>query len=431
MQTDILIIGAGASGLAAAYELSLVNKKLVVLEAKNRPGGRIHSVKDKHFNQIVETGAEFIHGKLPITLRLLDKAGIKYHSVRGKMWEIEKGELKKTDDFIEGWGRLIKKLRALEKDMSIKEFLDENFPGEKDKPLKDSVIHFVQGYDAAEITKASSLALREEWENEDDSQERIDNGYMELVNFLSDETKKRGNDILFSRIVKTIHWEKGNAEIITTTNERFIASKVLITIPLGVWQAESEEGFISFTPDLREKKEAAQKMGFGAVIKINFQFHNQFWEEEIKNKFTDAGFIFSDAEIPTWWTQNPQKNGILTGWLAGPNAFKLKDTRKEVLFEKAIHALAYIFSVNENFIKQKLVAWHITNWTADLFIRGAYSYATLDTHWAKNILRQPVAQTLYFAGEALYDGTEYGTVEGALASGIEMAREIIIESKQQ
>src|SRR5687767_13305968 len=95
-ETDILIIGAGAAGLAAAYELSLVNKRLIILEAENRAGGRIHSIRDDRFAQIVETGAEFIHGELPVTLRLIEKAGLSSHSAKGKMWEIENGEIKKN-----------------------------------------------------------------------------------------------------------------------------------------------------------------------------------------------------------------------------------------------------------------------------------------------------------------------------------------------
>ena len=136
MQTDILIIGAGASGLAAAYELSLVDKKLVVLEARNRIGGRIHSVADHRFEQIIETGAEFIHGKLPVTLELLKKAGIKHHSIKGKMWQIENGEIKKTGEFIVGWNKLMSHLRELKTDIPIKEFLNQHFPDEKDNLLK-------------------------------------------------------------------------------------------------------------------------------------------------------------------------------------------------------------------------------------------------------------------------------------------------------
>ena len=426
IQTDILIIGAGAAGLAAGHELSLVNKKIAVLEAKDRIGGRIYSIEDDRFGQIVEAGAEFIHGKLPVTFSILDKAKIKYHSVGGNIWEVENGEICKKKDFITGWDKLMKELRSLEKDIPFSEFLETYFPGNEDEDLKASAIKFVQGYDAADTDKVSSLALLHEWENQDDDhQERIDKGYAALMNFLAGEIKKRANDIFTKAVVKTIKWQKGKVEVITTDDRQFVASKVLITIPLGVWQAEDEEGNISFLPELPEKKQAAKKMGFGAVIKINLQFQDNFWEERVANKMKGAGFIFSDAAIPTWWTQQPIKNGMLTGWLAGPKAMELKDAGEEEIFEKTLQVLAYIFGVDENFIKKELVAHYITNWTADIFTRGAYSYPTLDTHWAKGVLLQPVEQTLYFAGEALYKGSETGTVEGALASGIEVARNII------
>jgi monoamine oxidase len=425
-ETDILIVGAGASGLAAAYELSLVNKKLIVLEAQNRAGGRIHSIRNDRFAQVVETGAEFVHGELPVTLRLIKKAGISSHPAKGKMCEIENGEIKRNE-LIVHWSRVIKKLKALETDIPIVDFLEKEFPSEKDTELKEAILKFVQGYDAADPEKASVFALREEWENEDNEEQRVNDGYIGLVNFLIKEIKNRGNNIFLSEAVKQITWQKGKAEAITRSNEVFIASKVLITIPLGVWHAVGEEGSISFTPELTEKKSAANKMGYGAVAKLNFQFKNQFWEEETPNKFRDAFFIFSDAEIPTWWTQEPVKNGLLTGWLAGPPAMQLKNTTEKEIYIKAINSLAYIFDIDKNFIEERLVAYHITNWTANTFIRGAYSYATLDTHWAKNVLAEPLEQTLYFAGEALYNGKETGTVEGALASGIEVAREMIAD----
>jgi len=428
MQTDILIIGAGASGLAAAYELSLADKKLVVLEARNRIGGRIHSVADHRFEQIIETGAEFIHGKLPVTLELLKKAGIKHHSIKGKMWQIENGEIKKTGEFIVGWNKLMSHLRELKTDIPIKEFLNQHFPDEKDKELRDSVIKFVEGYDAADASRASSLALLDEWENEDDHEERIDNGYLQLMHFLEEKIKEKGNDIFLSRVVKNISWQKDRVVVNTTNDEQFVASKVLITIPLGLWQAEEKEGYISFAPALAKKRQAAQKMGFGTVVKIVFQFHNQFWEEETPNKLKDARFIFSDAFIPTWWSQHPVKNGMLTGWLAGPKAMELKDATKDEMLEKGLQSLSYIFGVGKLFIEKKLVAHSIVNWTVEPFTYGAYSYATLDTKWAKKVLGEPIEETLYFAGEALYDGTEAGTVEGALANGIEVARNIIAQS---
>ena len=141
--------------------------------------------------------------------------------------------------------------------------------------------------------------------------------------------------------------------------------------------------------------------------------------------------FFSDAKLPTWWTQEPVKNGLLTGWLAGPSAMQLTNATEMEIYTTAIDSLAYIFSVDQNFIEERLIAYYITNWTSEPFTRGAYSYATLDTHWAKELLAKPLEQTLYFAGEALYDGTEAGTVEGALANGIEVARRMITDETNE
>ena len=160
---------------------------------------------------MVEAGAEFIHGDLQVTLRLLKNAGIRTHAAKGKMWEVEKGQISRTRDFIEGWDKLMKELKALKNDLPIQDFLEQHFSKEKDKELKDSVIQFVQGYDAADATKASSFALRDEWENEEGKQRRVSGGYGSLLNFLADETRKKGNDILLAKSGKNHSLGKGQS----------------------------------------------------------------------------------------------------------------------------------------------------------------------------------------------------------------------------
>src|SRR5437588_8014788 len=98
---DVLIIGAGACGLMAAHELSKAGKKVTIIEARNRIGGRIHTVHDDSFLLPVEAGAEFIHGEFPLTISLLKEAGINYYELEGKMFSFRNGELYKSKDFIE------------------------------------------------------------------------------------------------------------------------------------------------------------------------------------------------------------------------------------------------------------------------------------------------------------------------------------------
>jgi monoamine oxidase len=136
------------------------------------------------------------------------------------------------------------------------------------------------------------------------------------------------------------------------------------------------------------------------------------------------GFLFSDAPVPTYWTQLPDKTPLLTGWVAGPGAEQLKGRSDPEILDETIHSLSLIFKWNVERLKKEIVASRVINWSADPFSLGAYTYATIDTPKSRKILSAPVDNTLFFAGEALYDGPEMGTVEAALANGRAVAEEI-------
>jgi monoamine oxidase len=96
MKNTVLIIGAGAAGLMAARTLSNAGKTVTVLEARNRTGGRIHTLSDTLFFKHTELGAEFVHGNLPVTLKLFKEAKINYRSANAEMWRYENGNFEKT-----------------------------------------------------------------------------------------------------------------------------------------------------------------------------------------------------------------------------------------------------------------------------------------------------------------------------------------------
>ncbi|HXS35740.1 MAG TPA: FAD-dependent oxidoreductase, partial [Flavipsychrobacter sp.] len=167
----------------------------------------------------------------------------------------------------------------------------------------------------------------------------------------------------------------------------------------------------------------------GAIIKVLLRFEDAFWEgtdvKELKDKPPkELGFIFSQEKIPTWWTQLPVKSSLLTGWLGGPEAMKYKDTSNKDILQISLEALAHIFKTDANKLKQKLIQWHVVNWTAEPFSRGSYTYATVATKEARKVLGSTIADTLFFAGEAFYEGQIMGTVEAALASGLKAAEDI-------
>jgi len=431
-KADVLIIGAGAAGLMAARILANAGKKVTVLEARDRCGGRIYTLNHDPLFEDVELGAEFVHGDLPLTLKLLNEAGIPYYAAAGEMWQYKNGRFGNEGGFMPDWFLLMARLEKLEHDISIEEFLQTEFAADEYYDLKKAVRRFVHGYDTAETQRVSAFALRKEWTSEDDdSQYRIKGGYGALIGRLEDDFKKAGGVIHFNSAVKDIYWQPGNVKAITDDGTVHEAAQILIAMPLGVLQAaEGAKGAIAFHPPIPEYKDAIKLMGFGAIIKILLEFAEPFWGDELTEALAgrslkNMGFLLSGEEIPTWWTQAPKHSPVLTGWLGGPPAMEKKDMPAEEILRRSLQALSNIFKRDPEELRDKLVAHYIINWTSEPFTRGSYAYDTMEAPASREVLKAPANNTIFFAGEYLYDGPAMGTVEAALTSGEDAAKRMI------
>ena len=423
--SDTIIIGAGAAGLFTARQLSEAGQKVTVLEARNRIGGRCFTFSGDDFTQPIELGAEFVHGELPLTLKLLKEANIKYETVSGKNYQAKNGEIKQSEFFMEHWDNFEKALKEVKTDQPLDGFLQQNFHGEKYAGLRRSVVQFAKGYDTADPERVSLFSLRDEWlgGHEEETQYRIVGGYIQLMDFMASQIKSFNSEIVLGSIVKQVNWHEGFVEVITTSNAVFIGTKLVVTVPLGVLNCSpSLEGAIQFVPDLPEQRKAAADMGFGAIIKILIEFSEPFWEEK---GLENLQFLFSEEKIPTWWAQTPQRNNVLTGWLGGSPKDEIQHQNDDEILIDCVLSLASIFNLDASFIRQKMVSAKVYNWTTDPFTRGSYSYATLQTQSALKVLKKPISKTIYFAGEALFDGEQLGTVEAALVSGEEVVKSIL------
>jgi monoamine oxidase len=423
----VIVIGAGAAGLMAARELSAAGIAAILLEAAGVPGGRIRTLHGNGFSRPVEEGAEFIHGDLPLTLQLLKAGGIPYIPSGGEMITVEKGIVRKNGIFSQHWEELMKKMSELKKDLPAGQFLRQFFSGRQYAGLRDSVKRFAGGYDLADLRTASTLFLYREWSEEDGGQHRIEGGYGRLIDFLLEECLAAGCRVHCSAAVREIEWEKGRVNVSTAGGTVFTGSKVIVTASLGVMQlpaAADSPAAIKFSPAIPAQLEAFQKMGYGSIIKILMEFSDPFWNR-LKKKI---GFIVSDEEVPTWWTQYPDGFPLLTGWLPAHTAAALGCSSEEELTGRCLSSLAGIFAVDPALLKAKLRAVKVLDWSAEPFVLGGYSFDTVDSAAARELLCQSVQDTLYFAGEALHTGTAPGTVEAALESGRETARKIAAQS---
>jgi len=419
MKYDIIIIGAGAAGLLAMKDLLAAGYSVCMLEAAAVAGGRIATINENGFDGPVETGAEFVHGKLPLTLALLEEANIAYLPVEGKMIAVQNGEWKKNQAHDKHWKAFMRQLGKLKTDMSIAAFLEAYFPGPPYAGLHEAVRHYSEGFDLAAITKASAMAAHREWSNEAETQYRIPGGYTQLINFLLKECQHPHAALHFSTCAAEITYNKESVAVLTNDKRQFDAAALLITVSAGVLQS----GTLKFVPALDHNyADAIQQLGFGSVIKILLQFTRPFW----KKYASDPGFLLSDETIPTWWTQLPVENNLLTGWLGGPAATIKSGDSEESLLQSSLLSLSAIFHLSVTELQQELVHYKISCWHNHPYVKGGYSYMTVDSVNAKKILEHPVNGLIFFAGEALYRGESQGTVEAALQSG-RMAAKMIKE----
>jgi len=417
MNQQIIIIGAGASGLMAAYELAKAGQKVIVLEASERIGGRMYTAVYDGFEQPLELGAEFVHGELPLTLALLKEAGIAYKPVKGKMLNNRKGKWNTQGEMIPNWDGIIQKMNSLTEDMTLAAFLQEYYSDDQHMELRFIIQDFAEGFDLADPSQASVFALKEEWENEHGQQYRIVGGYRKLAEHLHHLIEKYGGKIRHNTAVNEVKWKTNEVTVFTADGQQFTGSKLVVTVSPRVLQDVT----IKFDPALDGYLSNLSQIGFGSVIKVFLQFEEPFWQEYEKN----TGFVVSDQNIPTWWTQSDQENCLLTGWFGGPEVMPLITVSEGEIIDMGLQSLSNIYGINKEKLQTILVASKAIHWANEEWSMGGYSYSTLQSKTARKLLKIPLDNTVFFAGEALYEGNAPGTVEAALANGQETAWKIL------
>lgn len=413
---SVIIIGAGAAGLMAANELA-DDFHVLVLEAQHRIGGRIRTIGNR-----LEAGPEFIHGKLPLTFGLAKKAGATIEEIDGNRYRVKNCRWREQDEMIEGWDLVLERMAQLEEDLTLDAFLETHFADSKYETLRHDIRSYATGFDLADTVKASAKSLYREWAGESEDMYRIKEGYSSIIRYLEKECLEKNVTILTNKTIRQINWKENTVTLTTDAEKQFDADKLIVTVPAGVMQNRATNHSIQFIPALDEYDHAWQKIGYGTVLKILLQFKSAFWRAKEK----DTGFIISDEAVPTWWTQLPSKEPILTGWIGGTSALQWDLVDDQKVIELAVTSLSNIFAIKPSAVVDQLEQHFIFRWHADPAALGAYSYETPYSTEARQLLNTPVMNTLFFAGEALYEGAHPGTVEAALQSGLNVANKMIL-----
>lgn len=419
MNADVLIVGAGVAGLTAAGELSRAGMRVLLLEARDRTGGRI--LTDHSNSYPVELGAEFVHGRPAEIFEIVKKAELPVTKLEWNVLRRRGNRWHDARQVMSGMDELFEKMRASEPDQSFQQFLDSV---DADPAVKEQAANFVEGFHAADPRRVSvrSIIVSNEAEQQvdGDRQFRFPGGYDSVLKAISARIEWKFCELRLNTQVREIRWQPGQAVVRSSSGDEFCAPRLIMTVPLGVLKAR----VIRFTPELTEKQKALDCLEMGPVMRASLCFREKFWEA--MPRLNDVSFIFTDdPHFPTWWTSNPLPFPILTGWAAGHYARNLAQLNHDQIINRALESLANIFEIEIMRLRGLLQRGFTYDWQHDSFSCGAYSYAVVGGSRAARDLAAPLANTLFFAGEATNSEGHNGTVHGAIATGKRTAREVL------
>lgn len=427
MEADIVVIGAGIAGVAAAGELARRGWSVRVLEARDRTGGRILSSERRGWPEPVELGAEFIHGGNRALAKVLRRASLRTRPVETNMWWQQDGRLVLVPDFWERIQRVTGRIPWRNRGQSFQQFLREK--GSKLDPRDRQIAEtYVASFNAAPIGRLSAHAQRTDHAGADTKDSKVIGRYDAVVHAVQQKWPRGRVALSLRSIVTDVSWRVNAVAIRTrlpggkTLTHR--AKAVVVTLPLGVLQA----GAVRFAPALRDKQRIAAKMGWGQVVRVILRFRAGFWSAPFVPDTLKAGsgrafgFVNApDESIPVWWSLSAPAP-VLTGWAAGIPAEALSRASPAEIRDEAVKSLAAILQTSQVKLRRWLLDWQTHDWAADPFTRGAYSHITAGNEEGPAQLAKPVAGTLFFAGEAT--ARDIGTVHGALESGLNAARAV-------
>jgi monoamine oxidase len=438
-EKPVVIIGAGVAGLAAATKLGQSGIPVIVLEARDRIGGRVLTQRDSAGNAPIELGAEFIHGLPAEIWNLLPASEIE--EVDGENWCVSGHELSPCN-FFSQVDSILDAMDDSLPDESFLDFLERKFPNpHHDARLdyaKQRAIKYVSGFNAADPGLVGVHWLVAEMRVEEKIQGhrsfRSRNGYADLMNVFRAEIERCDINIQTNTVVESIVWKPGTAQVKAYSEKgssAFTTPQVLVTLPLSLLKISQEIGAIEFIPPLPQEKIASlDKLEMGKVVRIVLRFRHRFWEtvagthDETKT-LSNMSFLLSDDEFfPTWWTTMPRREPAIVGWAPFQSAEKLSGKDEATVVQQALQSLSRLLGVSVENLESWLDAAHFHDWQTDPFSRGAYSYAKVGADGAQQALAAPVQNTLFFAGEATDTFGNNGTVHGAIASGYRAAQEI-------
>src|SRR2546425_6824157 len=336
---QVVIIGAGVAGLTAARELTGAGARVLVLEARDRLGGRVlthHAAEGP-----VELGAEFVHGAFPEILTVVEEAGLRLRE-GGRGAPGRTAGPRQPADYFAAMDRLLGLASLGDADEPFQQLVAR---AAVEPDVKAEALRLVEGYHAADPARISVQALIRNTAADErpgaDRQFRFADGYDGLVTAIRQRINARLCDVQCNVVVTTVEWRRKRVLMRTAAGAEFTAPQAIVTVPLGVLKA----GALHFTPALTGKEQALSALEMGAVARVSLCFESEVWATQDRLS-SDRFLLTGDPPFPAWWVSRPQPFPVVTGWAGGPHARALAGLSDAQRVRVALDALTVVLGMD-------------------------------------------------------------------------------------
>jgi monoamine oxidase len=415
-QGKVIVVGAGAAGLAAAQILHKSGVEVQILEATERFGGRISTLFG-FAESFIELGAEFVHGKKSIwydLIKHLKRPTISYPDEFDEYYWLDnqlvkESDLEHDDDFQRAIELMDEMYEYEGEDISVRAFIEQTGLRPAVQALLEAWLSTEYGTDTEHISLKTLTESAEQWSAGYDTLILKEDSCLQI---LEESFKEVLPLIQYQKPVQKIDYSGEKVQLITENNEIFEADKVILTVSIGVLQAN----LIAFAPPLPETKQAAiAKIGMDAGMKVILKFKERFWDEYL-------GEIYGGKLVQDYYTSAKTDEAILTAYIMGSRARYLSQNKTEIP-NLLLEELCEIFG--NRMPNVHFEDCYVMDWLSEPYIRGAYSYPSADADKMRSVLAESIEQKLYFAGEAATTLGHPATVQGAIESACSAVFELL------
>ncbi|KAB5534682.1 hypothetical protein DKX38_017768 [Salix brachista] len=440
---SVIIVGAGLAGLSAAKQLMSFGFKVIVLEGRNRPGGRVYTQKMGKKGQFaaVDLGGSVITGIHANPLGVLARQlSIPLHKVRDNC-PLYKPDGAPVDKGIDSnieliHNKLLDKVMELRKIMggfandislgSVLERLRQLYGVARSTEERQLLDWHLANLEYANAGCLSDLSATF-WDQDDPYEMGGDHCFLAGGNWRLIKALCEGVPIFYGKTVNTIRY--GHDGIAVIVGEQvFEADMVLCTVPLGVLKKRT----IRFEPELPGRKLAAiERMGFGLLNKVAMVFPHVFWGEDLDTFGCLSEHSNKRGEFFLFYGNHTVSGGAaLIALVAGEAAQMFENSDPSMLLHRVLSVLRGIYNPKGVDVPDPIQII-CTRWGGDPFSYGSYSHVRVQSSGNDyDILAENVGGRLFFAGEATT--RQYpATMHGAFLSGLREASRILSANRSQ